>query len=322
MGFNAQDVFAKFMMNADAKLEALKAANFNTQHSLQSMDNRIGESSNISTELPRAIKDLSEIDTRVEERKDDFEVEVEIEELEVEEAINVSSTPCEQMIDVPTQGEIEEERGEDDVMSIEECEEVEEAQSSIIGEATCLNIDHSIIESIIFKCREKNSGIVFDDVGRKLSSSLNPTMPGLDNSQPKIFPWRPKQLLWAIEVHHNMLEKKIVDRMLKPPIDPPMQRLTSSQPNLFPWRPKQICGLVLKGILAGTIKEAGRRFKPSKDPPKLKLHNARPKLFPWRPKGSSFLAFNFTSSRKVRFTFLGSSYASSSREEHTVFKPP
>jgi len=113
-----------------------------------------------------------------------------------------------------------------------------------------------------------------------------------------------------------------VDRALKSPINPPMPSLTSSQPNLFPWRPKQICGGVLKGILVGTIEEAGRRFKPSKDPPKLKLHNARPKLFPWRPKGSSCLDSYFASSRKVRFIFFGSSYANSSREEHTVFKPP
>jgi len=101
-----------------------------------------------------------------------------------------------------------------------------------------------------------------------------------------------------------------------------MPSLTSSQPNLFPWRPKKLCGVILNEILAGNKEEAGRRFKPSKDPPKIKLHNARPKLFPWRPKGSSCLAFNFASSRKVCFVFLGSSYATSSREEHTVFKPP
>jgi len=237
--------------------------------------------------------------------------------------IYVSSTPCEQMIDVPTHDEIEEEKGEDDIMAMEKYEEVEEAHSTTFEDTTCLNIEHSVIQSIIFKCQEKNPGIVFEDVGTTLRSSLNPPMSGLDNSQPKIFPWRPKQFLWAIEVHHNMVEKRIVDRALKSPINPPMPTsLTSSQPNLFPWRPKQICGGVLKGTLVKTIEEAGRRFKPSKDPPKFKLCNARPKLFPWRPKGNSCLASNFASSRKVRFIFLGSSYATSSREEYTVFKPP
>jgi len=209
-------------MNADAELEALNAENFNAQHSLQSMEKQIGESSNISTKLPRPTEDLFEYDIRLEERKDDFEVEIDIEVLEFEEAINVSSKPCEQMIDVPTQGEIAEERREDDIMAMEECEEVEEAQSTTFEEATCLNIEHSVNQSIIFKCREQNPGIVFEDVGTKLRSSLNPPMPGLDNSQAKIFPWRPKQFLWAIEVHHNMVEKKIVDRALKSPINPPM----------------------------------------------------------------------------------------------------
>jgi len=210
----------------------------------------------------------------------------------------------------------------DNIMAMEKFEEVEEAHSTTFEDTTCLNFELSINQSIIFKCRDKNPGIVFEDVGRKLSSSLNPPMPGLDNSQPKIFPWRPKQILCVVQGHLTRVEKNDVDWILVSHLDPPMPSLDSSQPNLFPWRPKQICGGVLKGNSAGTKVEARRRLTPSKDPPKFKLCNARPKLFPWRPKGNSCLASNFASSRKVHFIFFGSSYANSSWEEHTVFKPP
>ncbi|XP_039141248.1 uncharacterized protein LOC120278551 [Dioscorea cayenensis subsp. rotundata] len=92
---SAEDVFARFMMNADAELEAMNTAIFNTQQSLQSMENKMGESSNILTKLLRTIEDIYENDTRKEENKGEFVVEVGIEVLEVEEAINVPPIPFE-----------------------------------------------------------------------------------------------------------------------------------------------------------------------------------------------------------------------------------
>jgi len=76
-------------MNADAELEALNAENFNAQHSLQRMEIRIGESSNISTELPQTVEDRFENDIRMEGNKDEFEVEFDVEVLEVEEEIYI-----------------------------------------------------------------------------------------------------------------------------------------------------------------------------------------------------------------------------------------
>jgi len=109
-------------------------------------------------------------------------------------------------------------------------------------------------------------------------------MPGLDNSQPKIFPWRPKQLLWAISDHSRMVEKQIVERMLKPPISPPMQRLTSSQPNLFPWKPKQLLWVVQGHLQRVEQEDVDWMLMSHHDPPTPMLDCSQPKLFPWRPK--------------------------------------
>ena len=356
--YTTEDVLAKFMINTEARFENIN--NQLTQHG--------GQFNEISTMLRNLQASIQSLENQVGQL-----ARANCEHSLGNPLSNIENNPSENLMAVNLGCGQQVEDGikldnEDVIMGMEKCEEVEEAQSTTIEETTCLNIDHSINPPILVKCTKKIPGIVFEDVGKELRSSLNPPMPGLDNSQPKIFPWRPKQILWALKVRHTMVEKKIVDRMLKPLIDPPMQSLTSSQPNLFPWkpkqlfwrtqgnfsrveeenvgrrlrpsndppmpslnnsrpnlfpwRPKQLCVGILKGICVGTKEEAGRRFKPSKDPPKFKLHNSRPKLFPWRPKGNSCLAFNLTPSRKVCFVFLGSSYATSSRDEHTIFKPP
>lgn len=84
---------------------------------------------------------------------------------------------------------------------------------------------------------KKNLGIEDYDVGKRLKPSKNPPIPGLDNSKPKIFPWRPKQILWVIQDHPTKLKEEDVGRKLKSTNDPPMASLNNSRPKLFPWRP-------------------------------------------------------------------------------------
>jgi len=312
------------MMKDDAEHEALIATNVNAQEHFHRMESSIEKSIKVVAEFLQihepTTKSLSEINTRKGEGRDGIEVEADVEVFEVEEENKVVSIPIEQIVEVSPQDEIGEEKGEDQIEAVEICEEVEATPSITVEEATGLNIDLSINLSILVKCTKKFQGIVFQDVGRKIKPLLNPPMLGLDNSQPKLFPWRPKRVLWVIQGNFHRVEEEDMGRRLKPSKDPSMTTLDNSRPKLFPWRPKQLCG-ILKEILAGTKGEAGRRFKTSKDPPKVKLHNSRPKLFPWRPKGNSCLAFNLTPSRTVRLIFFGSSFATSSREEHTVFMP-
>jgi len=54
----------------------------------------------------------------------------------------------------------------------------------------------------------------------------------------------------------------------------------------------------------------------------LILDNSQPKMFPWRPKTSWLKPQTCIPQRQVSLWFNGSSYATCSREEHTLFKPP
>jgi len=77
-----------------------------------------------------------------------------------------------------------------------------------------------------------------------------------------------------------------------------------------------------KKEILGREEDVGRIFKPSNDPPVLSLDNSQPKLFPWRPKVRWLGSPTKIPPRQVDVWFKGSSYAMSSREEHTLFKPP
>jgi len=77
-----------------------------------------------------------------------------------------------------------------------------------------------------------------------------------------------------------------------------------------------------KREVSGLGEDVGGAFKPSKDPPMVSLDNSQPNLFPWRPKVRGLDSPTNTSPRQVNFWFKGTSYATSSREEHTLFKPP
>lgn len=143
----------------------------------------------------------------------------------------------------------------------------------ITKEATCLTINQPT------RCTQNNLGIVDYDVDRRCQPSKNPPVPGLDNTQPKIFPWRSKQILWVIQDHTTKVKEKMLGRKFQPPNDPPMLSLISSQPNFFPWKPKQLLWLVRGYLQRVKEEDVGRSLKPPKDPPMLSLNNSRHKIF-------------------------------------------